>query len=517
MPGELLVRRLAGRTWAALRESGTTVELRVERDGEPLPVGRIVKARVSRVLPGIQSAFLDVGLGRDAFLHGADLLLPHENLEVEAADGGPAVALGAAEDGDDADVPALAPPRRPAPKVPPIETRVSVGSEVLVQVIRESIGSKGARVTSYVSLPGRYVVYMPQLDYRGVSRRIADPDERARLKGILDALPAPSGGFIARTAGRDAPEDAYRADAASLVELWLDIAARASEAKAPAVLHGDVDLLVRLLREAPGQGFDRVVVDTEEAYARAKGYLEGQGGALDTRLVLHDGPGTLFEDHGVDRDIERALRPKVWLRSGGYVVLEQTEALVSIDVNSGKFLGRDDPEETALEINVEAAAEIARQLRLRDLGGIIVVDFIDMESRERWEKVLRALEGALAADRSRTKVVGLSELGLVQLTRKRTRLGLEAALTRPCPHCGGTGHARSPETVAAEALTEVRRLTRVFDTRSLVVRAHPDAARAILVALQSDALPAEVTVRVDADPTARADEFDVVAAGAASG
>jgi ribonuclease G len=355
---------------------------------------------------------------------------------------------------------------------------------------------------------------MPQLDYRGVSRRISDPEERARLKKILEALPAPTGGFIARTAGRDAPEAAYRADAAALVRLWEDVEARWKDSGAPSVIHGDVDLLLRLLREAPGDGFDRVVVDTSEAHERASGYLRDLG--LATKLVLHEN-GSLFEEHGVDQEIEKALRPKVWLKSGGYVVLQQTEALVSIDVNSGKFLGRDDPEETALRTNVEAAAEIARQLRLRDLGGIIVVDFIDMESPGRWEKVLAALEGALAADRSRSKVVGLSELGLVQLTRKRTRLGLEASLTRPCPHCGGTGRSKSPETVAEEALAEVRRLTRVFDTRSLVVHAHPEVARALLVALQGEALGSDVQVRVDSDATSRAEHFDVVAAGAPPG
>jgi ribonuclease G len=512
MPSELLVRRLAGRTWAALRENGTTVELRVERDGEPLPVGRIIKGRVSRVLPGIQSAFLDVGFERDAFLHGGDLTLPGEQLESQPPEGVAGLAIGGEDEGDEPDEARTAvTPRRIYPKVPPIETRLTDGAELLVQVVRESSGSKGARVTSYVTLPGRCLVYMPQISYRGVSRRIVDPSERARLQSILDRLPAQAGGFIARTASMGAAEEACRTDAARLLLLWREIEEKAATARAPSVVHGDVDLLLRLLRDAPEAGYERVLVDSEEAYRRAREYLQDLDRALATRVALHTGPASLFEAYGVDQDIDRALRPKVWLKSGGTIVIERTEALVSIDVNSGKFLGKHDPEETALRINVEAAAEIARQLRLRDLGGIIVVDFIDMESPERWEKVTAALETALSADRSRTKVVGLSELGLVQLTRKRTRLDLEAALTRLCPCCGGVGKLKSPETVATEAVAEVLRLTRAFEGKRLVVRAHPEAAQALLVAMQEGVFPAEVVVRVEADPTSAHDRFEVLA------
>lgn len=512
MARELLFSRLAGRQWAAVREDGDVVELRVEEEGAALGVGQVILGRVRRVLPGIQSAFIDVGRERDAFLHAADLLLPGEvaTQEPAAAEAEPA---DPAED-DDAE-PSPRPRRGNASKDVPIEQRLKEGQTLLVQVARESIGSKGARVTCAISLPGRYVVYTPQWPHIGVSRRIEDPEERARLKGILESTLRDGGGLIVRTAGSGRPAEALEADATRLLGTWRGILARAGAAAAPAVLHADVDLPLRLLRDAPSAGMERIVFDDAAAYERARAFLEPLDDALAARIRMHLGPTPLFEAEGVEAEIERALRSKVWLKSGGTLVIQPTEALVSVDVNTGKYVGNKRPEETILRTNLEAAEEIARQLRLRDLGGIVVIDFIDMDRAESRKRVLEALEAALRRDRARTKIVGISELGLVQLTRKRTRAGLQALLTGECPLCQGQGRVKTPEILAGEALLEIRRVAALAPEGELTVRAHPEVARAVRRALQREAGAtgdeAAPRVVVEEDAVARPDGFEVYA------
>ena len=514
MSSELLFSRLGGRTAAALRENGVTVELRLEDDGMALAVGRIIKARVSKVLPGIQSAFLDVGQERDAFLHVADLWLPGEAQPDETPF---VVDVDVEVEGDDDTdgervTASLRRPKRSATAAAPIESRLKPGRDVLVQIVREGFGGKGPRVTSFVTLPGRYLVYAPLTPFRAVSRRIVDPDERQRLKLILASLPDP-GGFIVRTAGAGADERAFRADARALVATWREIEACASRSPIPAVLHSDLGLFLRTLRDASSGSLDRIVVDDDEMHRQGNSFLRDLDPTLASRLVRHPGPETLFDATGVSLDVEKALRPRVWLKSGGTLVIQQTEALVSIDVNTGKFVGTRHPDETILKTNLEAAGEIARQLRLRDLAGIIVIDFIDMDRAEHRAQVVAALETALRSDRARTKIVGLSELGLLQLTRKRTRAGLEAVLTRPCPACSGAGRVKTPETVALEALLEVRRVAAAFPSGCLAVKAHPDVARALRLAVQVagpivDGSIAE-RLSVSDDVEARADQFDV--------
>lgn len=517
MPSELLVSRLGGMTWAALREDGVAVELRVEREGDRGAVGRVVKARVTRVLPGIQSAFLDIGSGRDAFLHAADLVLPGEAPSEGAAESDLADLTPSGEDeaeeGDD--VVGVAARGRGAFRTVPIENRLSEGRELIVQVAREGIGTKGARVTCYIALPGRYLVYLPQLSFRGVSRRITDTGERARLRSILEVLPPMAGGVIVRTAGEGAEAAAFEADAEMLRREWERIQKRSAQARAPSVVHTELDLLLRLLRDAPRDGLESIVLDDPDQHARAKSYLAERDPALAERVRLHVSPRSLFELHGLDQEIEKALRPKVWLRSGGYLVIQQTEALVSIDVNTGKYVGARRAEETVLRTNLEAAEAIARQLRLRDLGGIIVVDFIDMESAENREQVLAALGEALRKDRARSKVLGLSELGLVQMTRKRTRPGVGVALTNPCPLCAGHGRVKSPETIAREALAELIRLTPAPVDRDVVIRVHPDVAPAVRLVLQTSGAALDskrlAGIRLEEDPALRPDRFDVLA------
>jgi len=514
LSSELLVSRAGGRTCTALREDGVTVELRVEDDRTALTVGDIVKARVSKILPGIQSAFLDVGQERDGFLHVSDLLLPGESAPVPAeAFGGEAVDEPA--DGGDGDQgPAEPPaPRRSLPAGPPIQDRLKEGRELVVQVVREAIGGKGPRVSCSIALPGRYLVHAPNTPFRGVSRRIHDPEERQRLREILAGLPAGGGGFIVRTAGAGADASAFLADAQYLMRTWKSIEESIPKTPAPAMLHSDLDLFLRSLRDAPSTAWDRIVVDDPRLYQSGRDYLKDIDAPLASRLSRHLGAESLFDATEVAQDIEKALRPRVWLKSGGTIVIEQTEALVSIDVNTGKFVGSRRPDETVLQTNLEAAEEIARQLRLRDLGGIIVVDFIDMDRADHRQRVIDVLESALTRDRSRTKVVGLSELGLLQLTRKRTRLGLQAALTHICTTCSGSGRLKTPETVAYEALSEVCRIARSFTAGEVTVRSHPEVARALRLALQTAAPIVDrdllARLRVVEDPGSRPDQFDV--------
>jgi ribonuclease G len=505
LSSELLVSRAGGRTCAALRENGVTVELRVEDDSRALAVGHIVKARVAKILPGVQSAFLDVGQERDAFLHVNELLLPGESASSPIVDG--------SDDG--AETPDMRPSRRACPDGPPLEDRLKEGRELVVQVVREAFGGKGPRVTCFITLPGRYLVYAPQTPFRGVSRRIHDPEERQRLRDIVAALPETPGGFIVRTNGAGALASAFEADARFLVSAWKEIDENVARAPTPSILHADLDLFLRSLRDAPGASLNRVVVDDDGMYLAGLDYLRELDPPLASRLRRHVGPESLFDASGVSQDIEKALRPRVWLKSGGTIVIEQTEALVSIDVNTGKFVGAGRPADTVLRTNLEAAEEIARQLRLRDLGGIIVVDFIDMDRPEHRHQVIEALERALQLDRSRTKVVGLSELGLLQLTRKRARLAIGAALTRVCASCSGTGRMKTPETVAYDALSEVRRVASPLTTGEVTVSAHPDVARALRLALQTAAPVVDRglagRLRVLDDPGARMDQFDVSA------
>ncbi len=489
MPSELLVSSAGGQTWAAIRERGASVELRVEDDDPAPSVGCVVKGRVVNVLPGIQSAFIDIGLDRNGFLHVADLA---------PEPGGPA------PDG---------PTARPKPAGVPIQDRLRAGDSLLVQVTRDEIRSKGSRLTCQLSLPGRFVVHLPLATDRAVSRRIVDPAERERLESIVARLPGPNG-FILRTAGRGAAESAFQEDARRLLRTWSAIREQATRASAPAVVHHDLPLQLRLLRDSPSEGFERVVVDEVGLLEEARRYLERLDPGLASRIELHEGPRTLRETYGLDREIDRVLRPRVWLRSGGYLVIEQTEALVSIDVNTGRFVGRHDFDETVLRTNLEAADEIARQLRLRDLGGIIVVDFIDMVREPHRKTVIERLDAALSRDRARTKIVGLSELGLLQLTRKRTRPGVGASITRSCPTCAGRGRVKTAAAVAAEALAEVRRLLPALRDRPLTVRVNPLAGRATSEALRNDpALGADTqpgAIRVEEDASLSPERFEVV-------
>ncbi len=375
--------------------------------------------------------------------------------------------------------------RRPQPvprRTQQIGELLKPGQEVIVQITKEPLGKKGARITSHIALPGRFLVYMPTFDHIGISRKIASHERRARLRRLVESLrEGQPGGFIVRTAAETASDEDLRADAEFLIRTWQEIRARAEQKRAPALLHRDLNLVERTLRDCLTREFTTIWVDSEEQYARVVEFVSRFQPELVNRVRLYTKETPLFEEMGIQQEIEKALRPKVWLKSGGYIVINHTEALVAIDVNTGKFVGRGSTrlEDTIVKTNIEAVKEIVRQIRLRDLGGIIVIDFIDMEERKNREKVLQALEEALRADRAPSKVLPFNEFGLVAITRKRTKQALERVLCQPCPYCSGSGMVKSVTTICYEIDTEARKMAQELDAPSLTLRVHPEIAKAL--------------------------------------
>ncbi len=455
-------------TRVAVLEGALLTELYLERHSRRSIVGSVYKGVVTNVLPGMQAAFVDIGLSKDAFLYAGDYTA---NLGDYARE----MLGGSEEDADVADVDLdEVEPKREAR--PPLEEILRKGQEVLVQVAKESLGNKGARVTSFVSLPGRYLVYMPHTRHIGVSRRIRDEHERDRLRALLRSLNPAPGGFIVRTNAEGRGEAEFAADVEFLGRLWSQIQTRSEQATAPAVLHEEMDLTFRVVRDLLSPDVDEFLVDSREVYDKCRRDVQALVPALAERVKLHEGRTPLFEAFGVEKEIEKALRRRVWLKSGGYIVIDHTEALVSIDVNTGKYVGKRDFEQTVLKINLEAVGEVVRQVRLRDLGGLIIIDFIDMDVPEHREQVYRALTRALAEDKARTNVLEISELGLVEMTRKRVRQDLRSLLTVPCPACKGAGVTKSDATLAAEIFRAMPAKVAESEAREIVVRVHPELA-----------------------------------------
>jgi ribonuclease G len=492
MARDLIVSTNPRETRVALLEDGVVSELFLEREAHRGIVGSIYKGRVTRVLPGMQSAFVDIGLERDAFLHAADVFeeLPENLLTADELD---------------------------AARSAPIEERLHEGQEMIVQVLKEPLGTKGARITSHVSLPGRYVVLMPTVEHVGVSRKITDEEERRRLKTVLKEFRQErgGGGLIARTAGQGREAEAFLRDGRYLSRTWDEVRALGSRQRSPVLLYREPSLVERLLRDLLSEDVASIRLDSEREFQRTLELVRALEPSLAPRVRLHDGPAGIMEEHGVQAELERALRSKVWLPEGGYIVINQTEALVAIDVNTGRFVGKNHLEETLLKANLDAVREIVRQIRLRDLGGIIVVDFIDMEERKSRREVMRALEQEMRRDRSPTKLLSVNEFGLVILTRKRVKQSLERLLMQPCPYCSGSGQVKSAATVCSEIYDEVRKLAPDMRGQRLVLRVNPEVARA----LAGDEAPvlkalAGLTggeVSVQADPLLHQEQFDVVA------
>jgi ribonuclease G len=404
---------------------------------------------------------------------------------------------------------------RPNEGQPSISDLLKEGQEIIVQIAKEPLGQKGARITSHIALPGRYVVYMPTLEHMGVSRKIASDEERLRLKRILlGKRPGPSGGFITRTAAEGRTEDEIASDMLFLYNLWQDIKNKAEKKPAPLLLHHDLDIVQRILRDQLADSFKAIWIDSEDAYESVLRFVERFQPALVGKVKLYTRDAPIFDAFNVTNELEKALRPKVWLKSGGYIVINQTEALVAVDVNTGKYVGKSNRlEDTIVKTNTEAIKEIVRQIRLRDLGGIIVIDFIDMDERKNRQKVMQTLEEAMRVDRAPYKILQFNDFGLVAITRKRVKQSLERTLCSLCPHCEGAGYIKSAQTVVSEILTEARKLSKSVEGKDVMLRVHPDVAK-LLKSHQNKYLEEleEVLRRpvlVKSDPQLHHEKFDL--------
>jgi len=479
-------------SWVALREDNQLVEVMFDRPDQARVLGDIFLGKVEAVLPGIQAAFVDIGTGKAGFLHVSDLIDDDED-----EDNGNGGRRG-----------------RRNRKLPPIQDHLRKGEEILVQVTKEAIGTKGPRLTAEISLPGRFLVYMPHSARVGVSRKIDGRNRRSKLRQMAqDILPEDGGGLIVRTVGEDVTKEKLERELSRLRERWEAIRGRSQSQSAPALVHREATLISGVIRDLFSDKFDALRVDSKKTYDEIVDYVKTVDEDLLELVHLHQGPEPLFDKYGVEEDIQRAFRRKVHLKSGGSVVIEPTEALVSIDVNTGRFTGKGkkDPAETILRTNLEAAREIAKQLRLRDVGGIIVVDFIDMESQENREKVLRELRSHLGRDRARTKAFEVSNLGLVEMTRQRVRPSIFNALTAVCSSCGGIGRVYTPATVVRQIERTLKRAAASKEEKSIVVRVHPEVALRVIEEepelLKRLKARTRLDLRLRDDPLMRLDEF----------
>ncbi|HEV7139183.1 MAG TPA: ribonuclease G [Steroidobacteraceae bacterium] len=494
MSVEILVNVGPGETRAALVEEGVVQELYVERRSRRGLVSNLYQGRVMRVLPGMQAAFIDIGLERTAFLHAADIVTPPPDETVVGL-----MPLG-------------------APRIDDVRRLLNPGDDILVQVIKDAIGSKGARLTTYITLPARFLVYLPRGDGIGVSARIDDEAERQRLKAAVAQLRGPDadGGYILRTAAQGASVDSLREDMEYLRKLWQHVRTRALRAAAGTLVHEDLPLPLRLLRDELSRGVARLLVDSPAEHARMSAFAAQFMPATAARVELYCGGRPLFDLHGIEDEIARSLERRVPLKSGGHLVIDQREAMTTIDVNTGGYVGHHNLEETTFRTNLEAAASIGRQLRLRNLGGIIIIDFIDMHEESHRRQVLAALEHSLAGDRAQAHIVSLSPLGLVEMTRKRTRESLEHLLCEPCRSCEGRGFVKTPETVCNEIFREVLRQGSSLPGRELLVLAHADVVERLLDAesatLGELAAQVGLPIRLQVERLYGVDQFDIVRA-----
>jgi len=449
MTEEILINVTPVETRVALVENGMLQEVYIERTGRRGIVGNIYKGKVVRVLPGMEAAIVEIGLERAAFIHASDIVR--------------------ADNKDDANSNSQGRP------VPDISSLLREGQSLVVQVTKDPIGTKGARLTTQLSIPSRYLVYMPGTDHVGISQRIEDEEERERLKGLVESYreesSAPLAGYIVRTVTDGAGEDELKSDIKFLERLWVSVEDKIKSAKVPSVIYQDLPLCVRTIRDLVRPPTEKIRIDSKESFQRVKAFSEEFLIDVTDRLEYYPGERPVFDLYGVEDEIQKALGRKVQLKSGGYLIIDQTEAMTTIDVNTGGFVGHRNLEETIFKTNLEAARAISRQLRLRNLGGIIILDFIDMEDPEHQRSVLRMLEKMLERDHAKTKLSCVSELGLVEMTRKRTTESLGQALCEPCNVCEGSGFIKTSETVCYEILREILRINRAYDAAGYLVMA----------------------------------------------
>jgi ribonuclease G len=489
---EILINGSQRETRVAILEDDRLVELLVDRPDHRRIVGDIYLGRVEAVLPGIQAAFVDIGLEKSAFLHASDLLEPEEDEEPTGEEGDEAFEEAAEVEGEDAkrgrkggDGNGQSEPRqrevRSRRQLPDISDILKKGQTLLVQVTKEPISTKGCRVTAQISLPGRFLVYMPYASRVGVSRKIESKDLRAKLREMVAThLPKDAGGMIVRTVAEGVTEEHFQREVEGLLTLWRKINRKKTFVRAPALVQRETSLTRGIIRDLFSAKVDALHVDSKELFNEIEAYLKQVDPELLERVNLCSENVPLFDKFDIENEIRDLFKARCDLPTGGYIVIQPTEALVSIDVNTGRYTGKKDPEKTILKTNLEASREIARQIRLRDMGGIIVCDFIDMESRQNRERVLQELRTHLGRDRARTKAFAVSELGLVEMTRQRVRPSLWHSMTTECPDCKGTGRVFTPELVARRLERSLRRAGRERRERQLAVRLHPEVALYLL-------------------------------------
>lgn len=487
MSAELLINVTPSETRVALIEGGILQEVHIEREARRGIVGNIYKGRVSRVLPGMQAAFVDIGLEKAAFLHASDIV-PHTECVAEN--------------------------EKQQFQVRDISELVRQGQDIVVQVVKDPLGTKGARLTTDITLPSRYLVFMPGASHVGVSQRIDSEEERNRLKKIVSEYCDEDGGFIIRTAAEGGDEKELAQDAIFLKRLWKKVGERRAKSKTRSTLYGELGLAQRILRDFVGTELTRIQVDSRLVFETLKEFTSEFVPELTEKLDLYEGDKPIFDMFDAENEIQRSLDRKVELKSGGYLIIDQTEAMTTVDINTGAFVGRRNLEDTIFNTNVEATQAIARQLRLRNLGGIIIIDFIDMMEEDHRTRVVTSLEQALSVDRVKTNINGFTQLGLVEMTRKRTRESIEHILCSKCPTCEGRGSVKTIETVCYEVLREITRVNRAYEADKFVVYASPAVAET-LEGEESHAL-AELEVfigkqvKIQAEPLYIQEQFDVV-------
>lgn len=470
MASEIVMNITKRETRLALIENGQVAELHLERKGERGIVGNIYKGRVIKVLPGMQAAFVDIGLPRAAFLYVGDIHHHVHDLDFmmnEEEDEEP--------EEDENSIPDAIPDQ--IPSYLPIEELIQEGEDILVQISKEPLGSKGARITSHISIPGRHLVFMPTVDHVGISRRIENELERQRLKDIISEIKPLSCGVIVRTVSEHESQEKLKADLEFLQGSWERILEKEKRVPAPYLIYEDLDLCIRGVRDLFTENVSRLVLDSRDHYYRILEFMETFMPSLKPHVELYEGDEPIFDYFGIEMELNKALGRKVWLKSGGYINIDFTEALVAIDVNTGRFVGKRNLQETILKTNLEASREIAYQLRLRNIGGIIIVDFIDMDRPTDRDKVFNALQEALRKDKQKTNILKISELGLVQMTRKRTRESLTRTLCEQCPYCEGKGFLKSQMTVCYEILRAIGRELADEYSECLQVTANPEVLK----------------------------------------
>lgn len=491
MTKELVVSEDEYEVRVALLEDGRCVELFVERKDSDQILGNIYKGRVNSILPGMQAAFVDIGTEKNAFLHVSDLqthINEYGEIERNVDPSGRRVRV-------------------------PIENILKKGQELLVQIDKESIGTKGPRVTGYITLPGRYLVYLPTSSNIGISRRISDDKERNRLREAVSKSMPTQGGFIVRTASESRTEQQFKPEIEYLTKTFQDLLAKSERVRAPSLVHEDLGLVFRIIRDIFTDDVSTFVIESKSLYDQIVAFVEMSLPALRDKIVLYEKSEPAFEHFGIEQEIKKAISRKIWLKSGGHIVIDQTEALVAIDVNTGKFVGAEDHEETIYKNNLEAAVEIARQLRLRDLGGIIILDFIDMENPTNRRHVLKTLEDEIKKDRARTNILQFTELGIIEMTRQRTKESLHSMMCTACPYCNGFGSVLAQETVVIHILRTVKQIAKRIPRKAyrlvvsdmIAMRLHQEEREKV----RNLTRDLKVRVEIDANPDTHMEDFRI--------